>query len=301
MKIMRKSDVVKEIPFEIHYEARFSEPFTTLELKFTSNPGFSIGNHLYIISENATVWEGCVTRTSFEKQKNLRGEYSVTARSKGFVLFQREARPAVYEKPSFGEIAGFHLSPHGIKFNDSSVYCRGTFAVKSNMNEWEVIEKFCSDVAGTRPFADKNGVVHSGEKLSENTVVFGGDVLSVKSVKNGETAVKTVRYKPDKISDYKFYISNESENAVCGSEKYENLSNLPRWRGESCLNQILKSSLRCSETLTVTADAFPTGCHVGDKAKAEGVVGDYRIESIDYRGRGRKTECVFVLLPENVW
>lgn len=304
MKIVKKSEreqFIEENPFEIHYESFFSEPFTTLELKFKRNPKFEMGDYLYLINGKETVWSGQITQRAFEKNKSAGGEYSVLARSEGFVLMQTEARPAVYEKPSFCDIAAFHLVPHNIKFCKSSVCCQGMFEVKSGVSEWEIIKSFCADVAGTRPFADKNGAVHCGEELSDNVILFSDSVLSVKSVQNGETSVKKVYYKPDKIGDYKFFVVNGFDNAVCGSERYENLSNLPHWQGESRLNRILKSSLRRTEVLTVKTDEFPSGCHVGDKARVQNFTGTYRIESVDYRRNGRKTECVFTLLPENLW
>lgn len=304
MRIVRKSEreqFVEENPLEIHYKSYFSEPFTTLEIKFKGNPKFEIGDYLYLINGKETVWSGRVMQKAFEMNKSEGGEYSILARSDGFVLFQTEARPAVYEKPAFGDIAAFHLVPHNIKFSESAVRCPGEFAVKSGATEWEVIENFCLAVAGKRPFADGSGMIYSGEKLSDNVILFSDNILSVKLQKNGETAVRTVHYKPDRIGDYKFFVTNGSQNAVCGSEKYENLSNLPHWQGESRLNQILKSSLRRTEVLTVKTDEFPAGCHVGDKARVLNFTGAYRIESIDYRKNGRKTECVFTLLPENFW
>lgn len=229
------------------------------------------------------------------------GEYSVIARSGCFVLSQTEARPAVYEKPSFGDIAAFYLSPHGIGFEESAALCQGEFAVKSGMSEWEVIERFCAEVAGTRPYADVSGRIRSGEKLSDNKIVFSDNILSVRSSQNGEAAVRTVHYKPDKISDYKFFVINDSEHAVCGCERYENLSNLPRRQGQSRLSQIIKNSLRRTEALIVTTDFLPAGCHVGDKAEVRGFIGEYRVESIKYHQKSGKSECVFTLFPENIW
>lgn len=304
MKIMRigeREEPIKEIPVEIHYTSRFDEPFTSLEVKFKAEPGFALGEYLHLVNGDGIIWRGRVTRRAFETSDALRGDYSITARSEGFVLSQTEACPAVYEKPSFGDMAAFYLTPHGIEFESCSARCCGEFAVKSGMTEWEVLESFCINVLGTRPFADCSGKIHSGCSISENEVLFDDGILSVKLNQNGEAAVKTVHYKPDKISDYKFFVTDNSENAVCGSEKYENLSTLPLWQGESRLNQIIKSSLRRTETLTVITDKIPHGCHVGDRARVKNFNSAYRIEAVDYRLKNGKTECAFTLLPENIW
>lgn len=288
-------------PLEVCYTARFGEPFTTLKLKLSSDQKLKIGDYLQFGNENFGIWRGSVTQLSFSCKNSLPCEYSVTARSEGFELSQCEARPAVYEKPSFNDICAFHISPHKIKFLPSSAQCGGSFTVAKGISEWKTVQLFCGDVMGVRPYIDFSGNVHSGENLPENKIIFQSNIISLKLIENGESAVKSICYKPDGTADYNFYFNSQAENAVCGKSEFVNLSNLPSWQGQSRLNQILKDSQRGAKVLTVKTDEYPKGCQPGCKAEVQGVGGDYRVESVYLRRRGIKTECVCTLLPENIF
>lgn len=300
--IIKKSGdkLIEETPFEVQYEAEFGEPFTTVKLKFSNCPFVEIGEPLFVLNKNKIVWSGKVTQTGF-LQKSLLTEYSLTARSGGFALRQSEARPAVYEKPTFGDICSFHVAPHGMDYEFDNACCDGVFSVTAGMTEWEAVESFCADVSGVRPYVDSSGAVRCGRVLPEGEVLFDDNILSVRLVRSGESAVKTVFYKPEKTQDYKFYLNSESERADIGAVRFENLSNLPPWQGQSRLNQILKNSLRNAEMLTVETSGFPKNCCIGSAARVKGINGVYRIESIFCRLNGTEKFCSFTLLPEEFY
>lgn len=303
MNIVRKShgkvSAVNEQPSEIYYEVKRSKPFDTLKLKFEADPKFKTGDILSCVSGDKTVWSGHVTKRIIAKSRGI-SEFFISACSKGFELARCEAVPAVYENPTFRDIAALHVSPHGIKSCCSFTQCSGEFAVKSGMSEWDVLEDFCGDVMGTVPYIDGGGILRSGEILPDKYVNFSG-IISLQLTENSEEAVKTVFYKPNKASDYRYSIEQDSERAVCGSVRFENLSNLPNWQGQSRLSRILKESLRRTEILKVSTSELPNDWDIGYKARVEGFGGIYRIESLEFSKKGAKTRCDWTLLPEDIW
>lgn len=303
MKIVRKSNGqstdVTEKPLEIYYEVKRSKPFDTLKMKFAADPQFKNGDYLSCVSDNRIVWSGRVTKRSVLKRNGMT-EYFISSCSDGFELARCEAAPAVYEKPTFRDIVALRVSPHGIKSCESLTQCGGEFTVKSGMSEWDVVENFCGDVMGTVPYIDGGGVLRSGEILPDKYVNFSG-IISLQLITNSEEAVKTVFYKPNKASDYRYSIEQDSERGVCGSVRFENLSSLPNWQGQSRLKRILKESLRRTEVLKVSTSELPADWDIGYKAKFEDFGGTYRIESLEFSKKGGQTMCNWTLLPEDIW
>lgn len=303
MKILKKSCgetvEVNEKPLEIYYEVKRSEPFDTLKLKFAADPKLKTGDYLSCFSGDRDVWSGRVTKRSLRKKNGL-AEYFISACSEGYELARCEAVPAVYEKPTFRDIVAIYVSPHNIKACESLTQCGGEFTVKSGMSEWNVIENFCGDVMGTVPYIDGGGVLRSGEILPDKYVLLSG-IISAELTQNGEQAVKTIFYKPNKASDYRYKVHQASERGDCGSVKFENLSSLPNWQGQSRLKRILKESLRRTEILKVSTSVLPDDWDIGYKAKIDCFDGVYRIESLSFSKKGGKTQCDWMLLPEDIW